>query len=52
MTEDERAGIEWWNGSTEEQRRYWLRVACSAVPADAWVAYKAAMSQQGPQRAD
>ena len=39
-TPDEAAGIAWWNRLTEAERAQWLAVAGSAVPADAWVAYK------------
>lgn len=37
--EDPQAGITWWNAMTEEQRGHWLKVAGSAVPADARYAY-------------
>lgn len=33
------AGIVWWNELSEIQRRFWLNVAGSAVPADAYRAY-------------
>lgn len=33
---DARIGIAWWNGLTPTRRRYWLDVAGSARPADAW----------------
>lgn len=39
-TDDEQAGIEWWNRQRERERRYWLKVANSARPADAWAAFK------------
>jgi len=42
---DGEAGMFWWNNITEVQRAYWLSVAGSAVPADAWAAYKIAQSQ-------
>jgi hypothetical protein len=32
-------GISWWNGLDEKDRAYWLTVAGSAVPADAWQAW-------------
>ncbi len=44
-TDDERRGIEWWNGLDEADRRFWLATACSAVPADAWAAYKRATAE-------
>lgn len=40
MTSDEKLGIDWWNSLTEVARSYWLSVAGSAVPAEAWAAYK------------
>lgn len=49
MTDDERAGIDWWNALPEDARRFWLRVAMSAVPADAWRAYKASWGGSVPQ---
>lgn len=33
------AGIEWWNSVSESTRRYWLEVAKSSSPADAYRAY-------------
>lgn len=45
MTIDEENGMTWWNSLTEVARSYWLSVAGSAVPADAWAAYKLAQSQ-------
>lgn len=44
-TNDEAAGINWWNSLTEDQRADWLRRANSARPADAWQAYKSAARQ-------
>ena len=35
-----REGIAWWNDLREESRGVWLRLANSAVPADAWNEYK------------
>lgn len=37
---DDRQGMEWWNNATHNERRYWLDVAKSARPVDAWTAYK------------
>jgi hypothetical protein len=37
---DETAGMVWWNSLTEVDRADWLARAGSAVPADAWAAYK------------
>ena len=42
-TRDERAGMAWWNGLTEDDRRFWLRAALTAVPAVAWSYYKRVM---------
>lgn len=39
-TPDETAGMVWWNSLTESDRAAWLARAGSAVPADAWAAYK------------
>lgn len=35
----ETTGIAWWNRLSEAQRAYWLRVAGSARPVDAYRAY-------------
>jgi len=40
QTADEVGGMTWWNGLDEADRRFWLRAALSAVPADAWTYYK------------
>ena len=40
-TDDARAGLAWYNSATVTERRHWHQVARSAVPADAWEAYKA-----------
>ena len=39
-TADEQAGIDWWNGVTEATRAHWLKVANTAVPAEAWARFK------------
>ncbi|MER9304259.1 hypothetical protein [Mesorhizobium sp. M0496] len=39
-TADEMAGMQWWNSLTEAERADWLVRAQSAVPAEAWAAYK------------
>jgi hypothetical protein len=36
---DPQAGIDWWNGITEDERAHWLVKASSARPRDAWDAY-------------
>lgn len=37
---DAREGMAWWNELPEYSRAAWLAQAGSAVPADAWEAYK------------
>jgi len=39
-TEDERKGMEWWNGLDEVTRRVWLEKVGTGRVADAWDAYK------------
>jgi hypothetical protein len=39
-TNDEKQGIAWWNAMNEEDRRFWLRAALTAVPAEAWAYYQ------------
>jgi hypothetical protein len=39
-SQDERAGMAWFNHLTPAQRLHWLTCARSAVPADAWEAFK------------
>lgn len=39
-TPDETAGMVWWYSLSEADRADWLARAGSAVPADAWAAYK------------
>jgi hypothetical protein len=41
-TADDVRGMAWFNALAEAERAEWLRRADSAVPADAWAAYKAA----------
>jgi len=41
LTTDAEAGIAWWNACTERERAHWCKVASSAVPAEAWAAFKA-----------
>lgn len=38
-TEDEKAGMAWWNALTTDERAQWLHLAKSAAPADAWDVY-------------
>lgn len=53
MTDDERAGIAWWNALTDERRRYWLTQARTAIVAEAWEYFKrcGGMGPQGPMQA-
>lgn len=37
---DTRQGMEWFNGLTDTGRGYWLNLAGSSVPAEAWAAFK------------
>lgn len=46
--DDTRAGIAWFNSLAPAERRYWLEAADSAVPADAWAAFKSSSSQVHP----
>lgn len=45
-TDDEQRGMDWWNALNELEREFWLRVAISARPADAWAAYKFSMQDK------
>lgn len=40
-------GMTWWNGLTDDQRSYWLTVAGTGVPADAYAAYLAHIKSSG-----
>jgi hypothetical protein len=44
---DAEAGMSWWNSLTALERAWWLALANSATPAEAWAAYKADPSR-GP----
>ncbi len=46
-TEDQQAGMAWWNGLREPDRAAWLAAAGSAVAADAWAAFKATRPKGG-----
>ena len=55
MTEDEKAGIAWWNSLTHMARSYWLASAGTAVVAEAWQHFKreqaqTAVYQEGRQK--
>lgn len=40
MSWEAEVGMAWWNRLTKSQRRYWLDVAGSARPVDAYRAYQ------------
>jgi hypothetical protein len=37
---DAKKGIAWYNAMNEEDRRFWLCAALTAVPAEAWTYYQ------------
>lgn len=39
-TNDEHMGMVWWNRIDAAERARWLKAAGSAVPAEAWAAFK------------
>ena len=45
---DDEVGICWWNSLAESERASWLTLAGSAVPADAWDAFKLQAWQDCP----
>ena len=45
-TDDERDGMNWWNGLSEVARGEWLARAGTARAADAWAAYKDSHEQR------
>jgi hypothetical protein len=47
---DAEAGMAWWNELTKYERAFWLAEARSAVPAQAWEAYKAWRARQWATR--
>lgn len=47
---DAELGMAWWNNLPEYSRAAWLREAKSDVPADAWAAYKATISDEDDSR--
>ena len=47
--EDAHAGMDWWNGLTEEKRAHWLMMAASAMPAAARHAYLLAQAYNDAQ---
>lgn len=44
-TDDVLQSIKWWNRLAETQREFWLQVADSATPADAWAAYQESVNK-------
>jgi hypothetical protein len=42
---DAMEGILWWNSMTEGDRANWMKIAGSAVPAEAWAAYQRHVKQ-------
>lgn len=38
--EEPQVGITWWNSLQEPDRAHWMKMAGSAVPADAWQVYR------------
>jgi hypothetical protein len=47
---DAELDMAWWNRISERERAEWLRLANSAVPADAWRAYNAAKEARTTQQ--
>lgn len=45
-TQDEAAGIAWWNSQSETMRLYWCELAGSYVAADAWAHFKRARPEE------
>lgn len=41
-TPDEEAGMIWWNSLDRIERGYWLALANTAIPAEAWECFKRA----------
>jgi len=44
-TRQETRGMAWWNAMSDADRAYWLRIAGSATPADAWAQYQAEVAE-------
>lgn len=42
------AGMAWWNGLSEADRRYWCLAAMTAVPAEAWKYFRLVTAPRGP----
>jgi hypothetical protein len=50
IPQDAELGIAWYNGLSKAERVHWHAVARSAIPADAWAAFKAAAQEPEPGR--
>lgn len=46
-TEGDDAGMAWWNGLSEADRRYWCLAAMTAVPAEAWKYFRLVTAPRG-----
>lgn len=42
------AGMAWWNGLSEADRRYWCLAAMTAVPAQAWKYFRLVTAPRKP----
>ena len=42
------AGMAWWNGLSEADRRYWYLAAMTAVPAEAWKYFRLVTAPRKP----
>lgn len=42
------AGMAWWNGLSEADRRYWCLAAMTAVPAEAWKYFRLVTAPRKP----
>lgn len=40
VTSDGETGMAWWNGLTDEDRSYWMKVSLGTSPAEAWAYFK------------
>jgi len=50
LENDPQAGMDWWNGCSEQERAHWLMMAASARPADAYHAYLLAEAYADAER--
>lgn len=49
-TDDERAGMAWWNGLSETMRQYWCELSGSSVAANAWAWFKRARPEEAREK--